>query len=60
MAAGTEPLTNRLTMLPAAQEATARSERSDTPTAIVFINRTGADLQLCWLDFDGHRQPYGT
>jgi hypothetical protein len=50
----------RLTPRPPAQEAGLRSERSDMPSAIHFINRTPADLQLIWLDFDGRRQLYGT
>ena len=58
-ASGAEPSPRRLTMQPPAQEASLRSERSDNPTAILFVNRTGANLQLFWLDFEGQRQPYG-
>ena len=55
-----EPPPRRLPMHPPAREASLRSERSDNPTVILFVNRTGADLQLFWLDFEGRRQPYGT
>jgi cytolysin (calcineurin-like family phosphatase) len=51
---------HRLPLLPPARESTLRSERSDTPSVIQFINRTGAELQLIWLDFAGQRRPYGT
>src|SRR5512136_1144292 len=50
----------RLPMHPPVREASMHSERSDNPTAILFVNRTGADLLLFWLDFEGQRQPYGT
>jgi hypothetical protein len=55
-----EPPRVRLPKHPPAREASLRSERPDTATAILFVNRTGADLQLFWLDFGGQRQPYGT
>lgn len=51
---------HRLSAWPPARESALRSERSDLPSAIQFINRTGAEVQLIWLDFEGHRQPYGT
>lgn len=55
-----EPAPPRLTMLAPTSEAGLRSDRSDNPSAILFVNRTASDLQLFWLDFDGHRRPYGT
>jgi cytolysin (calcineurin-like family phosphatase) len=57
---GAEPYPIRLEMLDPAREATARSERSDTPTVIHFFNRTGGELKLFWIDFEGRRSPYGT
>ena len=59
-AVGAEPVPARLVMLPPVRESTLRSERSDHPTVIHFVNRTGAELSLFWLDFEGHRRPYGT
>jgi len=57
---GAEPPLPSLPRLSPGSEGSVRSERSDTPTAVQFSNRTGGDLQLYWIDFDGNRQPYGS
>jgi dipeptidyl-peptidase 4 len=35
------------------------SRRTGEETSITFVNRTGADVKVFWIDSDGERQPYG-
>ncbi len=49
-----------LASLPPARESALRSTSADKPTLVTFVNRTARDVRLYWLDYDGHRKPYGT
>jgi dipeptidyl-peptidase-4 len=51
-----------LTTLPALSPETAprASRNTGAETSVVFVNKSGADASLFWLDLDGIRQPYGT
>jgi hypothetical protein len=42
-----------------ADETAAKSLPSDTPTLMIFGNKTGAPIKLFWLDFQGSRDFYG-
>src|SRR5690242_16825884 len=43
-----------------AQEATLRPAAGASPITLTFINRSGSDMRLFALDFQGKRVPYGT
>ena len=43
----------------ALEEGFARSLESKAPATIQFVNLTGKELQLFWLDFHGQRRAYG-
>ncbi len=48
---------------PAAARSVSRapkaSRRTGEETEITFVNRTGSDVEIFWLDFEGERQSYG-
>jgi hypothetical protein len=50
----------QLAMLPSNTESETQSLNSDHPTYIIFENRTGAEVELFWLNFEGERQSFGT
>jgi serine/threonine protein kinase len=47
-----------LPLLPPEREKALRSQRSDVPTSIVFVNNTPGALDFYWLDFEGQRKFY--
>ena len=51
--------TNRLTSPPLARTPTA-SRRTGDETSISFVNRTGGEVEIFWLDTDGQRRSYAT
>lgn len=63
--AGTRTVTNAAPeavapLKPLATDASPRrSRRTGDDTEITFVNRTGTDLELYWLDTEGQRQSYG-
>lgn len=50
----------RLVPQSAGLEKTLKSQNSNTPMRIRFINQTDKTLRIYWLDFSGERKPYGT
>jgi hypothetical protein len=42
-----------------ALESTLKSSHNTAPIRLSLTNRTGADIHLYWLDFDGHRVTHG-
>ena len=50
--------TGRLSAIPAAN-VPRRSTRTGSETAITFVNRTSAEVELFWLDTGGRRSSYG-
>ena len=55
-----QPSTNRAAQTGLALESAPRaSRRTGEETTITFINRTGGEAQLFWLDAEGERRGYG-
>lgn len=38
----------------------ARSVQSREESTVIFVNRTARNCRLCWIDFEGRREPRGT
>ncbi len=43
-----------------ARESSVRSLNDNTPAVVTFVNHTSESVQAIWLNFSGHRVPYGT
>jgi hypothetical protein len=43
-----------------ARESSLRSLNDNTPAVVTFVNHTSESVQAIWLNFSGHRVPYGT
>jgi hypothetical protein len=43
-----------------AREPSLRSLNDNTSAVVTFVNHTSESVQAIWLDFSGHRVPYGT
>jgi hypothetical protein len=61
---GRVPVTrNHITLLrplPPSREANLRSGASHQAATLTFVNRTGREYRIYWLDEGGKRRPYGT
>jgi VHL beta domain len=42
-----------------ARESSLRSLNDNTPAVVTFVNNTSETVQALWLNFSGHRVPYG-